>query len=80
MYTHETVKDLGVTQAKPSNFLLQIPAAFKHHLTMDAAVRGMTIRSIILEALFEYGYDIPLEELKDKRKTNSHRAQQSGTL
>ena len=72
MYTHETKKYLEVTQAKSSNFILQIPTALKHRLAMDAAQRGMTIRSVTLEALFEVGYDIPLEERKDKHKTRTY--------
>ena len=72
MYTHETDKDLGVTQAKPSTILLQVPVALKRRLVVDAAQRGMTIRALILQALSESGYDIPLEERKDKRKTRPY--------
>ena len=49
MYTHETDKNLGVTQAKASNILLQVPADLKHRLAMDAAQRGITVRSLILQ-------------------------------
>ena len=71
MYTHETDKDLGVAQAKSSTLLLQVPVALKRRLVVDAAQRGMTIRALILQALSETGYDIPLEERKDKRKTRT---------
>ena len=71
MYTHETDKDLRVTKAKPSTILLQVPSALKRRLVVDAAQRGMTIRALILQALSETGYDIPLEERKDKRKTQA---------
>ena len=67
MYTHETVEDVGATN-KPSNFLLHIPTALKDRLAVDAVVRGMTIRTVILQALFDAGYDVPLERRKDKRK------------
>ena len=71
MYTHETDKDLRVTKAKPSTILLQVPSALKRRLVVDAAQRGMTIRALILQALSETGYDIPLEERKDKRKART---------
>ena len=71
MYAHETDKDLRVTKAKSSNILLQVPTTLKRRLAMDAVQHGLTVRSLILEALLEVGYDIPSEELMDKRKTRA---------
>ena len=61
-----------MTQAKSSKMLLHIPTALKDRLAVDAAVRGITIRAVILQALFDAGYDVPSEERRDKRKTRVH--------
>lgn len=47
---------------------LQIPQKLKRKLAMDAAKDGVTIRSLILRALAAAGYDVPDEEIRDKRK------------
>ena len=72
MNTHETLTDLEVSQEEFSNILLRVPTALKRRLKVDAAMRGISMRSIILQALSEFGYDIPLEERKAKRKTRTH--------
>jgi hypothetical protein len=35
---------------------------------MDAAESGVTIRTLILNALVSAGYEIPEDEIRDKRK------------
>jgi predicted HicB family RNase H-like nuclease len=47
---------------------LRVPQELKRQLAMDAATKGTTIRSLILTALSASGYDIPDEEIRDKRK------------
>ena len=47
---------------------LRIPQMLKRKLAMEAAKEGVTIRSLILSALVAAGYDVPKEELGDKRK------------
>lgn len=47
---------------------LRIPQGLKRKLAMDAAKDGVTIRSLILSALVVAGYDVPDDELRDKRK------------
>lgn len=47
---------------------LRVPQALKRKLAMDAAKKGVTIRSLILTALVTSGYDVPDEEIRDKRK------------
>lgn len=47
---------------------LRVPQALKRKLAMDAAQHGVTIRTLILNALVSAGYDIPKEEIRDKRK------------
>jgi predicted HicB family RNase H-like nuclease len=47
---------------------LRVPQALKRKLAMDAAQHGVTIRTLILNALVSAGYDIPQEEIRDKRK------------
>lgn len=59
-------------QKKLSKLMLDIPVDLKHRLAVDAAKRGVTMRSIILEALLKLEYDIPLHEIRDKRKTKAH--------
>ncbi|ESY48150.1 MULTISPECIES: toxin-antitoxin system HicB family antitoxin [unclassified Mesorhizobium] len=56
--------------AKTTSDILQlrIPQALKRRLAMDAAKKGVTIRSLILSALAAAGYDVPEEEIRDKRK------------
>ena len=56
--------------AKATSDILQlrIPQALKRTLAMDAAKEGVTIRSLILSALVAAGYDVPEEEIRDKRK------------
>lgn len=50
---------------------LRIPQELKRKLAMDAAKEGLTIRSLILTALVAAGYDVPDEEIRDKRKARS---------
>ena len=47
---------------------LRIPATLKRKLAMDAAEKGVTIRSLILSALVAAGYNVPEDEIRDKRK------------
>lgn len=47
---------------------LRVPQALKRRLAMDAAKQGVTIRTLILNALVAAGYDIPKDEIRDKRK------------
>lgn len=47
---------------------LRIPQGLKRKLAMDAAKEGVTIRSLILSALAAAGYDVPDDEIRDKRK------------
>jgi len=55
--------------AKDSDMLqLRVPQALKRKLAIDAAEHGVTIRTIILNALASVGYDIPADEIRDKRK------------
>ena len=50
---------------------LRVPQELKRKLAMDAAKEGITIRSLILTALVAAGYDVPDDELRDKRKGRS---------
>lgn len=50
---------------------LRIPPALKRQLAIDAAKGGTTIRSVILNALVAAGYEIPDNEIGDKRKDRS---------
>lgn len=55
--------------AKNSDTLqLRVPPALKRKLAMDAAENGVTIRTLILNALVVAGYDVPEDEIRDKRK------------
>jgi hypothetical protein len=45
-----------------------VPQALKRKLAMDAAEHGVTIRTLILNALVAAGYEIPEDEIRDKRK------------
>ena len=47
---------------------LRIPQSLKRTLAMDAAKEGVTIRTLILSALVKAGYEVPDEEIRDKRK------------
>lgn len=47
---------------------LRVPQALKRKLAMDAAKNGVTIRTLILNALVCAGYDVPKDEIRDKRK------------
>ncbi|MCG6116241.1 MAG: type II toxin-antitoxin system HicB family antitoxin [Mesorhizobium sp.] len=47
---------------------LRVPPTLKRKLAMDAAEQGVTIRTLILNALVTAGYDVPQEEIRDKRK------------
>lgn len=47
---------------------LRIPQELKRKLAMDAAREGVTIRSLILSALVAAGYEVPDDEIRDKRK------------
>lgn len=47
---------------------LKVPRALKRRLAMDAAEHGVTIRTLILNALVGAGYEIPKDEIRDKRK------------
>lgn len=50
---------------------LRVPPELKRKLAMDAAKEGITIRSLILTALVAAGYDVPDDEIRDKRKGRS---------
>ena len=55
--------------AQDSDILqLRVPQDLKRKLAMDAAKNGVTIRSLILNALVSAGYDVPQDEIRDKRK------------
>jgi len=43
----------------------------KRKLAMDAAKNGSTIRALILNALVAAGYEVPDEEIRDKRKNSN---------
>ncbi|WP_049730530.1 hypothetical protein [Rhizobium ecuadorense] len=60
-----------MSDAENDNLQLKIPSALKRELAMDAAKKGVTIRSLILSALAAAGYEIADEELRDKRKGRS---------
>jgi hypothetical protein len=64
------LQTLGVGMAaKDSDTLqLRVPPALKRKLAMDAAEHGVTIRTLILNALVAAGYDVPEDEIRDKRK------------
>lgn len=47
---------------------LKVPRTLKRRLAMDAAERGVTIRTLILNVLVGAGYEIPKDEIRDKRK------------
>ncbi len=47
---------------------LKVPQALKRKLAMDAAEHGVTIRTLILNALVAAGYKVPEDEIRDKRK------------
>lgn len=47
---------------------LRVPQALKRELAMDAAKHGVTIRTLILNALVAAGYEVPEDEIRDKRK------------
>lgn len=54
---------------KDSDMLqLRVPQVLKRKLAMDAAEQGVTIRTLILNALVAAGYEIPEDEVRDKRK------------
>lgn len=59
---------LGVQASDSDTLQLQVPQALKRKLAMDAAESGVTIRTLILNALVSAGYDVPQDELRDKRK------------
>lgn len=60
-----------MSDAEIDNLQLKVPSALKRELAMDAAKKGVTIRTLILSALSAAGYEVPSEELRDKRKGRS---------
>ena len=64
---------MGSGMAKTESDILQlrVPQDLKRKLAMDAAKEGTTIRSLILTALVAAGYDVPEDEIRDKRKGRS---------
>lgn len=48
---------------------LRVPGPLKKALALAAARDGTTIRVVVLRALAEAGFDVPKEELQDKRKS-----------
>lgn len=57
-----------MSEGNTDSLQLRIPQSLKRKLAMDAAKEGVTIRSLILGALVAAGYEIPDEEIRDKRK------------
>ena len=57
-----------MSKGNSDSLQLQIPQELKRKLAMDAAREGITIRSLILRALAAAGYDVPDDEIRDKRK------------
>jgi len=47
---------------------LSVPPELKRQLALQAAEEQSTIRAVILRALVKAGYEIPVEELRDKRR------------
>jgi hypothetical protein len=47
---------------------LSVPAELKRQLALQAAEERSTIRAVILRALVKAGYEIPAEEIRDKRR------------
>jgi hypothetical protein len=62
---------LGMTKGDSDILQLRIPQELKRKLAMDAAAKGTTIRSVILTALVAAGYNVPDDEIRDKRKGRS---------
>lgn len=64
---------MGAEMANNESDILQlrVPRELKRKLAMDAAKEGTTIRSLILTALVAAGYDVPDDEIRDKRKGRS---------
>jgi predicted HicB family RNase H-like nuclease len=56
--------------AKPSEKALQVhvPERVKRQLAIKAAEQGLTQRSIVLQALKNFGFQIDDEEIDDRRK------------
>lgn len=50
---------------------IRVPRELKRKLAMDAAKKGVTIRTLILGALASAGYDVAKDEMRDKRKGRS---------
>ena len=69
MHTHKALMNLEVSQEDSSNIIIRVPTALKHRLKVDAAMRGITMRSIILEALLEVGYEHSYRRVKGQTHT-----------
>lgn len=60
-----------LTDRNNDSLQLRIPSKLKRKLAMDAAKNGSTIRALILNALVAAGYEVPDEEIRDKRKNSN---------
>ncbi len=47
---------------------IRIPKTLKRALAVEAANDGSTIRTLVLRALNDSGYDVKNSEIRDKRK------------
>lgn len=65
---YTTLGGWGMAVKDSDTLQLRVPQALKRKLAMDAAEQGITIRTLILNALASAGYDIPEDEIRDKRK------------
>lgn len=65
----EPVVALKIVEDKEVGLQFKVPDSIRRQLLLSAAQEGVTLRTIILRAIKQAGYDIPEEEIRDRRKS-----------
>ena len=68
MFRSQKVPTLTMVDKRDDTLQLRIPATLKRSLAVEAARKGVTIRSVVLGVLASAGYPIAEDEIRDKRK------------
>jgi len=54
---------------RDASMQVYVPQATMRSLKLMAAERGVTMREVVLAALHAYGLDVPVDDLRDRRRT-----------
>jgi predicted HicB family RNase H-like nuclease len=65
----KAVAEKSGTEPTEETLQIKIPASTKRELALRATQERITLRTLVLRALAQYGFSVPPAEMQDRRKT-----------